>query len=633
MRSPLHSRGRRAVACALVGALLLTARPVAQLDHRGEGPESPYTVDDLIRQLSTPAGKVECHGSINPGGPIFVLSEPMKELAGRGRTVQPRLLEALGDPRIRNEAALILAEVGDKDALPRLIEFLPTTEALTPEQDFSAMCLLYALWQLTGMELGIHHKFSPAYTPEFRTAWRAWYETNRDYLYTPSEPHRTAYNWGRDRVLVDVEAKLAGRPTADYRREHPWIAFAEVRDWRDDPAYERRLKEFCLSLLVSHTQTAHGYGSRDAILSLAHVRDPRALATLHALCATAGDTVCGSALMWALEERGDPASIPVLEKIPRADEDPDQYGSGEQRRARALEHIRLLQKYGHELRGKSLGREQQTMFMRCLDGPKGVESLVASLAGLRDQEDDVWLAHYLRVAQYVDREPVRVCLRGITGDRGRDDRARTMAHAALARLGERDSVGHLERALAHPDPGVRLAAAEGLWRLGRRDGFRTLVDLLDLRPLETGGEGVTTGDGFIVKVTALHGTNVEVVRSACTILGEMGDPSAVGPLCRLRAVNLNGILGGGGSGTGWPGRPDAVALARLGDFSGVAVLRESIRGGDRLDVVGSWGGTGDFVGIGLKRFIPELLPVLDSHDERKRVFAAQAILLLLERGR
>jgi hypothetical protein len=86
-------------------------------------------------------------------------------------------------------------------------------------------------------------------------------------------------------------------------------------------------------------------------------------------------------------------------------------------------------------------------------------------------------------------------------------------------------------------------------------------------------------------------------------------------------------MGGGGSGTGWSGRPDAVALAKLGDLSGIEVLRASIIKGDVLDVVD------DFVEIGLKQFIPELLSMLEHRDESKRVHAAQAILLLFERGK
>jgi HEAT repeat protein len=221
----------------------------------------------------------------------------------------------------------------------------------------------------------------------------------------------------------------------------------------------------------------------------------------------------------------------------------------------------------------------------------------------------------------------------MASDKSRDDKARTLVHGAFARLGEKDSLEHLERSLTHKEPGVRLAAAESLWHLGNRDGLKALVELVGLRPIASGGEGVTTGDGLIIKVTTIEGANLDYIRSACEILGEMGDRSAVEPLKALLPLNLNGALATGGSGTGWSGRPDAVALAKLGDFSGMAILRASISKGDPLGAAGSWGQIGDFAEIGLKRFIPDLFPLLKDRDERKRVQAAQAILILLERGR
>jgi HEAT repeat protein len=319
----------------------------------------------------------------------------------------------------------------------------------------------------------------------------------------------------------------------------------------------------------------------------------------------------------------------VLEKIPRPKNPRWKEEGDNPRRAYALERLRLLEKYPRELEGKPFDAEDQMGFMRCLDGAAGVERLVANL---RNRKYDVFLSSYLRVARYVDREPVRACLKKITRDDSRDERAKTMAHGALARLGDKDSLDHLKRSLTHKHPGVRLAAAEGLWNLGNREGFQTLVDLLALRPIETGGEGVTVGDGSFT-VTAVREPNVEYIRAACDILGEMGDRAAVEPLKRLLPLNLNGILGGGGSGCGWSGRPDVVALAKLGDFSGIDVLRAAIARGDRLGVVGDWCRTGDFVAVGLKRFIPDILPLLDHRDESKRVQAAQAILLLFERGK
>ncbi len=281
--------GRRVIASFIVFILLFMCQPTVQTIHPIESTWPADKVDSLIRQLYAPEGKVKYLFSINPGGPVFDPSAPMRKLVEHGNAIQPRLLPELQDPRIRNEVALILAQIGDKDALPHLIEFLPTKEKLTQEEAVSTMCLLYALWQLTGMELGIHHKFSPEYTPEFRKQWQAWYESNKGYLYTPSKPKRTAYGWGRDRILVDVEAKLAAQPTTAYRKEHPWIAYEDIKTWRDDPAYERKLKDFCFSVILNLSWNPHGYAPREAIQSLGRIRDPRAHSALHTLCALEED--------------------------------------------------------------------------------------------------------------------------------------------------------------------------------------------------------------------------------------------------------------------------------------------------------------------------------------------------------
>jgi hypothetical protein len=180
-------------------------------------------------------------------------------------------------------------------------------------------------------------------------------------------------------------------------------------------------------------------------------------------------------------------------------------------RRSAIERIRLLNKYAKELNGKPFDAEQQTDFMKCLDGPKGVEKLIANL---RNREYDCFLPRYLRVAAYVGQEPVRSCLEEMARDKSRDDQSRTMVHGALARLGKEGSIDYLEQSLTHKHPGVRLAAAEWLWYRGNRKGLETLVEILDLRPIESGNEGVQVGDGSLT-VTAISGSNVEYIRSAC----------------------------------------------------------------------------------------------------------------------
>jgi HEAT repeat protein len=633
MRRFSLSHGLRLAAGLLVAGLLVPCRP------HDRAADTPGSIDDDIHQLATPGGKVEKWPGMR-GGLVFVFSPPMDRLAARVRAAQPRLLAALDDPRTRDEAALVLGRVSDADALPRLIDLLPKAAELSEEEGHTTACVLNALRELTGMDLGNRDWFAPAYSPQVRSDWGNWYAANKNYLYTPPGPagqFRTGRGWDPfdleacprlNRVMLDLEAKITGTPTAAYRRARPLISYEEIRIWRDGPVYEVRLRDFCFQVLLNPTDTAHGYLPRGAIRALGIISDPRALEALHAMCGLAGDLDDASELVTVLGERGDPSSLPVIEKIPpakpRSGHEPD-----ERRRKYAAERIRLLQKYPGEVTGKPFGPEQQTDYLLCLDGDLGVQSLAANL---RNREYDCFLPMYTREAGYVDWPAVRSCLKEIAADPARDDRAKALAHGALARLGEPGSIEYLRRALAHDRPGVRLAAAEGLWRLGHRDGVPTLVALLDLRPLETGSEGVRTGgDGFTV--TAIRGGNVDVVRAACEIVGEAGDRSAVEPLRRLLALNLNGVHASGGSGTGWPGRPDVVALARLGDYSGVEVLRASIARGDPLEVVGRWGGCGDFVAIGLKRFIPELLPLLNHRDEEKRVGAAQDILLLLERGR
>src|SRR2546429_659858 len=137
MRISFLSRGRG----VLAGFLLLMLIGIFHLTDGQTIPplasaEPADTVEQHIRQLQAPEGKVKHLFTVNPGGPIFDLSVPMKKLVEQGNAIQARLLPELKDPRIRNEVALILANVGDKDALQPLIELLPNTDKLTKDETF-----------------------------------------------------------------------------------------------------------------------------------------------------------------------------------------------------------------------------------------------------------------------------------------------------------------------------------------------------------------------------------------------------------------------------------------------------------------------------------------------------------------
>jgi hypothetical protein len=132
----------RVVASFIVFILLLMCQPTVQMIHSIENTRPSDRIDSFVRQLHAPEGKVKYLFTISPGGPVFEHSAPMQKLVEQGNAVQPRLLPELKDARIRNEVALILAETGDKDALPHLIEFLPTKEKLTEEEGFGQVAAL-----------------------------------------------------------------------------------------------------------------------------------------------------------------------------------------------------------------------------------------------------------------------------------------------------------------------------------------------------------------------------------------------------------------------------------------------------------------------------------------------------------
>jgi HEAT repeat protein len=479
------------------------------------------------------------------------------------------------------------------------------------------------------MEVGIDHKGHEWYKPDVKKRWQSWYEENGDYLYSPEKRRKTAYSWASDRILVDMEAKLQGIPTETYRKMHLWASFDEIKEWRDAPEYEKKLKDFCFSMLLN-LLWSHGYYGRAAMEALTRIDDPRGIQILKKLSEMIPlDQYSTSVIIWTLGGTGDPSCIPYLERFAKCD-----YEDVAERAKSAQAYLQLLKKHGKQVQGKP----EKRLLMRCLEGPEGVGELVKMLEGPSRS-----LISALEAAGFVKDEKVRAAVRALME---KDDEAfkdvticfgfdyakspaeisRIRAAVALVRQGDKSRLDYIRGKLKDVMPGVQLAAAEALWQLGSREGSKTVLDILDLGPLETGGEGVTVEEsGFSVK--AVRGSNVEKIRKACELLGDMGDKSAIGKLKKVLHLNINGILRTGGSGTGWGGRPDAVALAKLGDFSGIPLLVDAIKNGDRLGV------TRDFEKIGLKRFARELIPMLDHREEDKRVHAAVVIFNLLTRGK
>lgn len=448
-------------------------------------------VDGLVASLRTPEEKVQCHAFVNPGGPILGHSAPMKALEAMGSDIEPLLLDHVGDAEVRSEVAVVLASIGGVDSLRALITAIPAHD-----QRAEAYLVVYALWQLTGIEMGIDHKGFVPWDPDIRSRWEDWYEENGPYLYTAEDSRRGQASWGRDRVLVDLEAKNAGVPREEFRRAKPCVRFNEIAEWKETPEHAAMLRDFCVSLLLRELYDG-GYPSREAVLSLGRIDDPRARTALE-----------------KLRQEAEPGS--------------------------SLSH------------------------------------------------DVAWAAE-------------------LAGEEEESTETRTPEPASEQRL------ANLRCYLKSESPRARVEAAETLWRLGSGEGVQVLIDTLDLRPLD--------------------GENLEATRRACEILGRVGDASAAAPLRRLLAENLNGVLATGGSGMGWSGRPDAVALARLGDEEGIRYLEKTIGAGDPFGVVGCWPVHSDIEDLGLRRFVPILVPLLNTGSKGNRIHAARAIVRLIDGGR
>lgn len=560
--------------------------------------------DKLLADLRSGSQRAKLMGWSIPGGPLFGEPPQVEPLVKLGPDIEPFVRRALTDPGIRGEVALILAQTGGVDSLPALIDAIP------PADGTVYTCVVYALWCLTGQSIGIHSRMEVGWSADVPQQWRRWYEERKDHLFGTGGT-----------VSVDVEAQALGKTSKAYRKDHPWVRYDEIREPKQGPEYESRLREYCVSFLL-RSLWRHGRYDDDALLVLAEVDDPRSLESIRLV---ARETVKAKSepvwVAWALSEKA-PQTIPDLERLlTEVNEDQKRYIRI------PLVWAKLRERIGRGRLGRRVEADQAKILLDCLEDRKAIPAL---LDALRAPAAD---GGVFEVAGYVKDKGVTAALRTIQQEQSGDPIRRLQAATALARSGDPASLDTLREMLRHEKPYVRLAAAEGLWRASNREGFKILLTLLDLRPIE---DGRTGSPGIRTFIPPHRTSSLHVIRRSCELLGEMGDPAAIDPLKRVLKENLNGILGmpAGPKGTGWYSRPDAVALARLGDFSGMEILFASIRNGDPLLAAGDRSMPGDLVEIGLKRFAPHLVPLLgDTGFERRSLYAARAIVTLLDRGR
>jgi len=482
--------------------------------------EDKSKANNLIEKLYKLDGKVIRFGFINPGGPCIELSKPMKLLVNMGTKIQPVVLKKLKDEEIQREIAIILSHIGNKDCLQSLIDYIPTDKIdnLSEEEkhDFvwgKYMWLVYALWQLTDMELGICHKWGPSYTQKIKDEWQDWLNINYPYLYTSKKPDRSNHGWGKGSINIDIKAKLAHIPTEKYRKNKTLIRFEDIIDWKDTVDYQTMLYEYCYSIIIENIWHK-GYWYRYSVRELAQIYDKRALEILNTMISRFDEGYDLHGVIRALENIGDTSSIPYLQRIIKSE---------------YTDYAKMAKRLHDNLKNS------------------------------------------------IDKRRVK---------------------------------------------------KESYFYYVSNEVFNYNIKIIEncIKNVETGSEGVEINeDGFTVK--AIENSNVRKIRIACRVLGASANKKAIPILKKVLTVNLNGVNQTGGSGCGWSGRPDVVALAKIGDFSGIEILKKSLANNDNLEILD------DFEQIGLKRYIPLIIPFLEEINIEKRIQAARVIINLLDEGK
>lgn len=573
----------------------------------------------LLEEHRVSGAPVELHGWASPGGPLFSSSEPMKKLAKLGSDIEPFVRTRLSDPVLRNDIAVVLAAIGTPDSLPALIDALPGKEGnLTAAESLTFTCVVHTLYVLTGAPIGINSRDEEPYSPEIRARWQRWHDERKEFLYKPSASDPTVdHRWIGSGIILDAEAWAQTIPTREYRKTHPFVSYAQVKTWEESPEYERRLREFCLQHLL-RSLWRNGTWNTDGISVAGDVQDARILAVLRRIAADKDvEDFTLNRTAFALWRQG-PVALADLEELVK---------NHQGKELRYLQIPLTWAKLEQKLAGRRFSRrveiEQAALLLRCIDEEAARKELVG-LLGRGSPSSGV-----IEIAAAVPDPEVVAALKALMEKETAPLSTRMLAATSLGKEG----MGFLRARLGDQEPAVRLRAAEGLWKGSNREGFPALLELVQLRPLEDGN----SPSGVHTTTPPKEGSSLAIVRRACEILGEMGDRAAVELLKKLLSENLNGVRGmpKGSTGTGWYGRPDVVALARLGDFSGIEILSRSAQNGDPLGTAGTHGVTGDYQVIGIKRLARDLLPVLEQGEsfDRNDLFAARSILHLLDKGR
>jgi HEAT repeat protein len=526
----------------------------------------PRAIDALMIALDDPDANVRFHaiealGKLAPPSAVerlaaiaesndFFLAFPALDALARIRdpAVAPRVVPLLKDPLVGEQAAEVLGQIGDEDAVAPLVLVLDRDDAAVA----GVVDALAAIRRRYLEELGVaghiedlvRRSISPTGAQRIIDAAARSTDASLKNLIT-------VLGWLRGPAVERALTHMLGAAAV-----HQELIEAIVRF--GSPMVDR---------LIDQLRDGDVATRRAAVIALGHIGDARAVPALIDLIeqddrellvaaagalARLGDGRAFDPLIGLLDDPDLPvrhAAIGALNSIGH----PDMPA-----RIRAL-----LDAPGARLRESSVKIAGYFGYRECAD---------ALLARCADSDESVRAAALEHVAFLDDgRRALPVLLAALDGD---TPRARAAAAQALAHLPPADVQPILQRAMSDRDPWVRYFAAASLGRQQDRGSLAVLEraarsdDHEHVRIAAVGAIGAIGGDAAARVLGALlEGAETEVARAAIAALGQTTSAAALEPLkIALHAVD--------------PARREAAAAAivRWGQSEAVELLKWAAAG-------------------------------------------------------
>jgi hypothetical protein len=153
---------------------------------------SERDLEKLVQLLLEPENLVQWHGTVIPGGEMLSFSDPMRKLIILGEKARHRMEQCLADPRIENEAALVLGAIGNEHSITLLIDAYPDSAVRAKGRDHDdaptakAVYFTSALTYLTAKSIG-RSRYGADCKPENRRLWKEWWNEERGSFRVPKQ--------------------------------------------------------------------------------------------------------------------------------------------------------------------------------------------------------------------------------------------------------------------------------------------------------------------------------------------------------------------------------------------------------------------------------------------------------------